>query len=169
MAKDDRTRDLMDYETLQQNALLAVVRAAMQRAAAPGGLPGDHHFYITFRTTAPGVVIPPELLARYPEEMTIVLQNQFWDLEAGETGFSVTLQFGGQLKSMSIPYGAITRFYDPSVQYGLQFNPSQRAEPPATPRPRTPPATLVVTSAEPIRAALIEAPKIVSLDQFRKK
>ena len=92
----------MGYEALQQEALRGVVRAALKRAATKG-LPGDHHFFITFKTKAPGVSGPPELLGQYPDEMKIVLQNQFWDLAPGETFFSVTLKFGGQPKTLSIP------------------------------------------------------------------
>jgi uncharacterized protein len=157
MAKDDKPKDLMGYEALQQDALRAVVRAALNKAASPRGLPGDHHFYISFRTAAPGVSGPDDLLGRYPEDMTIVLQNQYWDLKPGESEFSVTLQFGGQPKSLSIPYAAVTRFYDPSVQYLLQFNTAEI--PPAAP-------AVAVPKAKPAEG---DEPKIVSLDQFRKK
>jgi hypothetical protein len=156
MARDDKSKDLIGYEGLQQEALRAVVRGALEKAATPRGLPGDHHFYLSFRTDFPGVSMPEELLARYPEEMTIVLQNQFWDLSPGERGFSVTLQFSGQPKSLTVPYAAMTRFYDPSVQYLLQFNP-------APPSRSAPPAAKAV---EPVSS---EEPKVVSLDQFRKK
>ena len=155
MAKDDKPKDLIGYEGLQQEALRAVVRGALNRAATPRGLPGDHHFYLSFRTDFPGVVIPEELVARYPEEMTIVLQNQFWDLSPGETAFSVTLQFSGQPKSLNIPYVAMTRFFDPSVQYLLQFTPG------------APPRRAVAPQAAPAPAE--DGPKVVSLDQFRKK
>ena len=162
MAKDDKPTDLMGYEALQQDALRGVIRAALTKAASPRGLPGDHHFYISFRTAAPGVSGPDDLLGRYPEEMTIVLQNQYWDLAPGESAFSVTLQFGGQPKSLSIPYAAVTRFYDPSVQYLLQFNPAERES--ALPPPSIKPA------AKPgAKSKAEDEPKIVSLDQFRKK
>jgi len=160
MAKDESAKDLMDYEALQQDALRGVVRAALRRAASPRGLPGEHHFYISFRTDAPDVTAPADLTARYPEEMTIVLQNQFWDLDAGETSFSVTLQFGGQPKNLIIPYAAVTRFYDPSVQFLLQFTP------PDTPAK---PAAALVSPARPPESPKADEPKIVSLDQFRKK
>ncbi|MGI9170503.1 MAG: SspB family protein [Caulobacteraceae bacterium] len=161
MAKDDKPKDLMGYEALQQDALRGVVRSALAKAASPRGLPGDHHFYISFRTGAAGVSGPADLLGRYPEEMTIVLQNQYWDLKPGEADFSVTLQFGGQPKNLSIPYAAVTRFYDPSVQYLLQFGPVESAP--------APPA-LAPTSARPVAVpAGGDEPKIVSLDQFRKK
>lgn len=161
MAKDDKPKDLIGYESLQQEALRLVVRGALDRAATPRGLPGDHHFYLSFRTDFPGVTMPEELVTRYPEEMTIVLQNQFWDLSPGETSFSVTLQFSGQPKSLTIPYAAMTRFYDPSVQYLLQFTPG------APPRwtaaaPPSAPAAVAADGAE-------DGPKVVSLDQFRKK
>jgi hypothetical protein len=190
MAKDEKPKDLMGYEALQQEALRGVIRAALARVAGPRGLPGDHHFYISFRSGAPGVTIPPELKARYPEEMTIVLQNQFWDLKPGETGFSVTLQFGGQPKSLTIPYAAVTRFYDPSVHYLLQFTPPPLsrvggpvavAPTPALSSPIKPPAARpAATLTEAVRdsarqeagrgeAVKTEGPKIVSLDQFRKK
>ena len=166
MAKDDKPKDLMGYEALQQNALRGVVKAALERATTPRGLPGDHHFYISFRTDAPEVSAPADLVARYPEEMTIVLQNQYWDLNAGETAFSVTLQFGGQPKTLLIPYAAVTRFYDPSVQYLLQFGPVE-----------APPASIGAPAAKAKAAAVPDGPKeapsdepkIVSLDQFRKK
>jgi hypothetical protein len=156
MAKDDKPKDLIGYDSLQQDALRGVVRGALDRAATPRGLPGDHHFYLSFRTDLPGVVIPDELVTRYPEEMTIVLQNQFWDLSPGETSFSVTLQFSGQPKSLTIPYAAMTRFYDPSVQYLLQFTPG------------APPRRAVAPQSAP-SAVPEDGLKVVSLDQFRKK
>jgi hypothetical protein len=165
MAQDPPAQDLMHYEAMAQDALRGVVKAALKRAAAPEGLPGAHHFYITFKTDAAGVSGPSDLLSKYPDEMTIVLQHQYWDLAPGETFFSVTLQFGGQPKRLSIPYAAVTRFYDPSVQFLLPFEapPSAPAEAAAKALPAPP--------AEPESSA--EAPteeaKIVSLDQFRKK
>jgi hypothetical protein len=159
MSKDDQPADLIGYEALQQTALRGVVRAALERAAEPRGLPGDHHFYISFRTDAADVSVPADLRARYPEEMTIVLQHQYWDLTPGETAFSVTLQFNSQPKSLSIPYVAVTRFYDPSIHYLLQFTPPPPG-PPAEAKPEVRP------SSSPDGE---EAPKVVSLDQFRKK
>jgi hypothetical protein len=157
MAKDDKPADLIGYEALQQEALRQVVRLALDKAATPRGLPGEHHFYVSFRTDLTGVILPDELVARYPEEMTIVLQNQFWDLAPGPDGFSVTLQFSGQPKTLTIPYDAITRFYDPSVQYLLQFTPG------------APSARAVAPPAKAAQAKGEEGPKVVSLDQFRKK
>ena len=152
----------MRYDAMAQDALRGVVKAALKRAAAPGGLPGAHHFYITFKTEAPGVSGPPDILGKYPDEMTIVLQHQYWDLGPGETFFTVTLKFGGEPKKLSIPYAAVTRFYDPSVQILLQFEaPAIEAEKKPAKRPRAAPA--------PAEAAADNEPKVVSLDQFRKK
>lgn len=162
MAQDPPSQDLMNYEAMAQDALRGVAKAALKRAAAPEGLPGDHHFYITFRTKAAGVSGPVDLLSKYPDEMTIVLQHQYWDLAPGETFFSITLQFGGQPKRLSVPYAAITRFYDPSVQFLLQFEAPPDAPPAAKGLP-TPDAT---PDAEPAKPS---AATIVSLDQFRKK
>ena len=161
MAQDPPSQDLMHYDAMAQEALRGVVKSALKRAASEG-LPGAHHFYITFKTDAPGVSGPADLLSKYPDEMTIVLQHQYWDLAPGETFFSVTLQFGGQPKRLSIPYAAVTRFYDPSVQFLLQFEAPPAAEAKA--------AALEPKPAEAAEAASDEGEaKIVSLDQFRKK
>jgi hypothetical protein len=163
MAQDKPPQDLMHYEMMAQDALRGVVRAALKRAATPAGLPGDHHFYITFKTQAPGVSGPPEVLARYPDEMSIILQHEYWDLAPGETFFSVTLKFAGEAKRLSIPYAAVTRFIDPSVQFALQFEVAEA------------PAAALAAEAAPVEAAaqpappISDEPKVVSLDQFRKK
>jgi hypothetical protein len=166
MAQDDTPQDLMHYEAMAQDALRGVVRSALKRAASPEGLPGAHHFYITFKTDAPGVSAPPDLLAKYPEEMTIVLQHQYRDLAPGETFFTVTLKFGGQPKRLSVPYAAVARFYDPSVQFLLTFEPGP--EPAGDAEPETPQAAAPrpQPSADAVGG---EEPKVVSLDQFRKK
>ena len=168
MAKDDRPADLIGYEAMQQDALRGVIRSAIARAAEPGGLPGDHHFYISFRTAAPHVAIPEMLRGRYPDEMTIVLQHQYWDLGAGEKAFSVTLQFNGQPKSLSIPYAAVTRFYDPAVQYMLHF---------AVPAANAPANGAATPSKDPLPTPRAHspadgqdaAPNVVAIDKFRKK
>ena len=155
---DETPQDLMRYDAMAQDALRGVVKAALKRAAAPGGLPGAHHFYITFKTEAPGVSGPPDILGKYPDEMTIVLQHQYWDLAPGET-----LKFGGEPQKLSIPYAAVTRFYDPSVQFLLQFEaPAIEAEKKPARRVRTAPES--TGEIEPDNE-----PKVVSLDQFRKK
>ena len=163
MAQDPPAQDLMHYEAMAQDALRGVVKAALKRAAEPQGLPGAHHFYVTFKTEAPGVSGPIDLLGKYPDEMTIVLQHQYWDLAPGETFFSITLQFGGQPKRLSVPYAAVTRFYDPSVQFLLQFEPPAAADGKAAE-----PQAKAAPQAEAAATDDGEA-KIVSLDQFRKK
>jgi hypothetical protein len=165
---DDTPQDLMRYDAMAQDALRGVVKAALKRAAAPGGLPGAHHFYITFKTEAPGVSGPPDILGKYPDEMTIVLQHQYWDLAPGETLFTVTLKFGGEPKKLTIPYAAVTRFYDPSVQFLLQFEaPSEAASEPQSAKPKAKSAKKPETTDE---AELAENEQnVVSLDQFRKK
>lgn len=166
MAQQKPPQDLMHYEAMAQDALRGVVKAALRKAAMPEGLPGDHHFYITFRTKAPGVSGPQDLLGKYPDEMTIVLQHQYWDLAPGETFFTVTLKFGGQPKRLSVPYAALTRFYDPSVQFLLQFEASSEEV-----REELPEIEADVDAGAPVGDAppAEDGPKVVSLDQFRKK
>ena len=164
MSEDKPVQDLMHYDAMAQDALRGVVKTALKRAAAPGGLPGAHHFYITFKTEAPGVSGPPDLLGKYPDEMTIVLQHQYWDLAPGETFFTVTLKFGGEPKKLSVPYAAVTRFYDPSVQFLLQFE-----APVAEAAAAKPVSKKKAAPAEPPAEGGDDEPKVVSLDQFRKK
>lgn len=160
MAEETPPVDEMHYEQLAQDALRGVIRSALERAAGPEGIPGAHHFYITFRTRAPGVSVPPDVLAKYPEEMTVVLQHQYWDLKVEADRFSVMLKFGGVPKVLSMPYAAVTRFYDPSVQFLLQFEMPVLVEDAPEPEPEVEPASLPTGD---------EGPKVVSLDQFRKK
>lgn len=180
MAQGSGEEDLMHYEQMVQHALRGVIRLALERAAAPGGLPGEHHLYISFKTRASGVSIPADLMARYPDEMAIVLQHQFWELEPGDTRFSVVLSFGGQSKRLVVPYAAVTRLHDPSVHFMLQFEAAEddaaALPPPAEPVQLHPRAQAETDEPplEPRPAAEGEpadpdAPKIVSLDQFRKK
>ncbi len=162
--------DMIGYEHLMQDALRSVVRAALQQAASPRGLPGKHHFYITFRTHAPGVIIPDHLRARYPDEMTIVLEHQFWDLEVYADRFRVILKFSGQPHPITIPFTAISRFFDPSVKFGLHFEHHHHDETrmasgddaghrPAA-RETAPPQTDAPAASDNA---------VVSLDAFRKK
>jgi hypothetical protein len=118
---------LIDYEALAQDALRQIVRAVLVRVAK-SGLPGQHHFYISFSTSAPGVSISPRLRERYPDEMTIVLQHRFWDLIVGEDRFEVKLTFDAIPETLVVPFAAIKVFFDPSVPYGLQFEGSDLAE-----------------------------------------
>jgi len=113
---------LIPYDEIVQEALRAVVGRVLGAIEAGGGtLPGEHHFYITFKTGAPGVAIPPHLKERFPDEMTIVLQNKFWDLNVGDEGFSVGLSFNQVPAKLQVPFAAITAFVDPAVDFGLQF------------------------------------------------
>lgn len=113
---------LIPYDEIVQEALRAVVgRVLGQVEASNGTLPGNHHFYITFKTNAPGVDIPAELKARFPDDMTIVLQNKFWDLVVTDQGFSVGLSFNQIPAKLNVPFSAITAFVDPAVDFGLQF------------------------------------------------
>lgn len=112
--------DLLRYDLLVQDALRSVVRKVLVDAARDG-LPGDHHFYITFRTQAPGVRLSQRNREQYPQEMTIILQHQFWDLSVDDIGFEVGLSFSGKAERLMIPFEAITGFFDPSVQFGLKF------------------------------------------------
>ncbi|WP_339928786.1 ClpXP protease specificity-enhancing factor SspB [uncultured Brevundimonas sp.] len=158
MADETPPVDEMHYEQLAQDALRGVIRAALELAAGPSGIPGAHHFYITFKTRAPGVSVPPDILAKYPDDMTVILQHQYWDLSVDADRFSVMLKFGGMPKVLNVPYSAVTRFYDPAVQFMLQFEPPETIEElTAEPEPTPPPP-----SGD-------DGPKVVSLDQFRKK
>ena len=162
MAADDK----LDYERMMENALRGVVRAAISHAAERG-LPGEHHFYVTFRTDLPGVVLPPQLRERYKTEMTIVIQYQFWGLEVGEDSFKVTLSFDGKHERLVIPLAAITAFVDPSVQFGLQF--PQRdgeAAAPASVATESVPAPIAEAPTAPVPAS---EDRVVLLDKFRKK
>jgi hypothetical protein len=112
--------DHIRYDLLTQQALLGVVRQVLSDAAKKG-LPGDHHFYISFDTHAEGVRLSERLRTQYPEEMTIILQHQFWDLTVSEAGFEVGMSFGGVPEKLFVPFAAIRGFFDPSVQLGMQF------------------------------------------------
>ena len=141
--KEQQPESLLPYDEWVEAAMRQVVGAAVAYAAA-NGLPGEHHFYLTFRTDHPGVVIPPRLRAQYPQEMTIVLQHQFWDLKMDDEAglISVGLSFGGVPASLVIPLGAVTGFADPHVRFALRFRPDARGrdaveepEPETEPRP----------------------------------
>ncbi|MTH96738.1 SspB family protein [Roseibium sp. RKSG952] len=119
--------DLLRYDILIQDALRGAVRKILTEVGRTG-LPGEHHFYIAFDTNAPGVRISQRLKERYPQEMTIVLQHQFWDLSIGEHTFEVGLSFGGVPEKLLVPFSAIKGFFDPSVQFALEFDPGKTAE-----------------------------------------
>jgi hypothetical protein len=166
--------DHIRYDVLARDALRGVLRRVLADAAEHG-LPGEHHFFITFLSTAEGVKLSPRLLAQYPEEMTIILQHQFWDLDVSEDRFEVGLSFGGVPERLLVPFNAIKSFFDPSVQFGLQFEPSDAApETPATNLPAAP-ASSAVTAPAPVEQSKDEPAKpgegaeVVRLDRFRKK
>jgi hypothetical protein len=170
-------QDLYHYETMIDRALRGVVREALERAAREG-LRGAHHFYIGFATDMPGVAIPDSLRARYPHEMTIVLQHQFWDLEVGPDGFAVTLSFQKQLERLSVPFAAVRSFADPSVNFMLEFATQERpATTPAVVPAATPtvvPAPVALPTKPADAAAADKAPEkpgaeVVTLDSFRKR
>ena len=127
----------IDYPALVRQALVHVPRQAL-RLAAEHGLPGDHHFYLTVRTDHPEVEVPPRVRRQFPEELTIVLQNQFWNLEVEEGRFSVTLRFGGAPERVVIPFDALVSFVDPSVPFGLRLTGVEEAT--AAPLPEEPSA-----------------------------
>ena len=172
----------MNYEQMTQLALRGVVRDAIRRVIREDGLPGAHHFYITFLTRYPDVEIDENLAKKYPEEITIVLEHQFWDLQAHADEFEVTLKFGGIPKYLKVPYHAITRFHDPSVGFALQFDPPKEMEPAAPTLAKLKPVKTAKTKTPKAKkktkapAEKTEAPpqeeaanKVVSLDSFRKK
>lgn len=178
--------DRFHYDALVDDALRSVVRRVLTQVAEKG-LPGSHHFYISFRSTDPGVELPDYLRAKYPEEMTIVLQHQYWDLIIGEESFEVTVSFNKLQEHIKVPFAALSAFVDPSVRFGLQFDRKDKAAgekpegttsvaPTPLPAPDKRPAqagpavdedklTDATAEAKPEDAAS----KIVKLDSFRKK
>ncbi len=155
----------MGYDKLVEDALRGAMVAALRRAAEQG-LPGDHHFYISFRTDDPGVDIGDRLKATHPEEMTIVLQHQYWDLEVGEAAFSVALSFNRARQTLTVPYRAVTAFADPSVKFGLQFQGGADAGGVASRiDPAEPPASDDMAGPAPSQLTA----DVVALDSFRKK
>ena len=118
---DETPESLIPYDEIVQAALRAVVGRVLRQVEESGGLPGDHHFYITFKTRAPGVSIPKHLLERFPDEMTIVIQHRFWDLKVEDDDFTVGLSFGGVPATLHVPFAAVTQFHDPAVEFALTF------------------------------------------------
>jgi uncharacterized protein len=174
--------DYIRYDILAQAALRGVVRTVLADVAKKG-LPGEHHFKITFATAAPGVRLSERMRGQYPDAMTIVLQHQFWDLTVDDDGFEVGLSFGGVPERLAVPFDAVTAFFDPAVQFGFQFESldKQAAEEPSaaakTPTPAPPPAAIEkidapaahVASAEPAPKEKSGGGEVVRLDRFRKK
>lgn len=150
MEKDKGRNDLMRYDLRLQEALRGAVRTIMNDVARQG-FPGDHHFYVSFRTGARGVQMSDRLRQQYPDEMTIVLQHQFWDLVVGEKEFSVGLSFKQIPEKLVIPFNAITSFVDPSVQFALKFEVEDApAEAPAPLRPLAPQPVASADRNEPL-------------------
>jgi hypothetical protein len=118
---DEIPESQIPYDEIVQEALRDVVGRVLGEVEQSGALPGDHHFYITFRTRMPGVSIPKHLIERFPEEMTIVLQHRYWDLKVEDDLFSVGLSFGGVPSTLVVPFSAVTRFHDPAVEFSLTF------------------------------------------------
>jgi uncharacterized protein len=153
---------MIPYDEIVQEALRAVVGRVLGSVASTGGLPGNHHFYITFKTQAPGVDIPRRLIERFPDEMTIVLQHRFWDLAVDDERFSVGLSFNSVPSTLTIPFAAITGFHDPAVNFELRF---QANEGPDTPDPHG-----TAENDSPVEAKPADdGSNVVSVDFKRKK
>lgn len=172
--------DHIRYDVLARDALRGVLRRVLSDAAEHG-LPGEHHFYITFLSHGDGVKLSARLLAQYPEEMTIILQHQFWDLVVTEDRFEVGLSFGGIPERLTVPFAAVTRFFDPSAPFDLRFDVSEALSEDAAPAPAAVPATPLpapaaraaveteTAEAEQEPAKPSEGAEVVRLDRFRKK
>jgi len=156
-------KDFIGYEQLTDRALRGIVREALIRVEKQG-LIGGHHFYITFKTGFPGVEMPDFLREQYPEEITIVLQNKFWGLKAGDEAFEITLTFQKVPASLRVPYAALTGFADPAAQFGLQFGVKQKAAEAkgVVSLPKAPESGATKTDSE-------QDAQVVSIDKFRKK
>jgi len=174
MAKDE-----LGYDRIVERQLRGVAREVLMQVAAKG-LPGDHHFYITFRTDFPGVSIGPGLKAQFPKEITIVLQHQFWGLEVTDEAFAVTLSFSGKHERLHVPFEALISFTDPSVKFGLQFELKnqqvelQPGDKPVSDAPKNEPPTALPKKPEasPVESGSSESAKpatVIALDNFRKK
>ncbi|MGA7958344.1 MAG: ClpXP protease specificity-enhancing factor SspB [Xanthobacteraceae bacterium] len=176
--------DHIRYDILAQEALRGVVRTVLADVAEKG-LPGEHHFKITFATAAPGLRLSERMRAQYPETMTIVLQHQFWDLAVGDDAFEVGLSFGGVPERLAVPFAAITAFFDPAVQFGFQFETIEveaGGEAAAAAADKPPPMRIVpvetaksdalsapATAREPEPEPPSGGGEVVRLDRFRKK
>jgi hypothetical protein len=176
--------DRFHYDALVDDALRSVVKRVLTQVAEKG-LPGSHHFYISFRSTDPGVELPDYLRAKYPEEMTIVLQHQYWDLVIHDDFFEVSVSFNKQQEHIKVPFMALSAFVDPSVRFGLQFDRKDKtgalpekaeagkgelgASAPTPPEPKAKPDPAAAEAAAAEAKPEDAASKIVKLDSFRKK
>ncbi len=165
-------KDYIGYQALLDAALRGVVRDALRRIEKQG-LIGSHHFYLTFKTGFPGVDLPSFLHEQYPDEMTINLQHQFWGLKVKDDVFEVALTFKKLPATLTIPFQALTKFFDPGVPFGLEFKSAETESKPAlqtkTPEPDVEEDAPAPESAEPPAEKPSGAGEVVSLDQFRKK
>lgn len=162
---------LIDYEQLVQDSLKNVIRTVLTNTAK-NGLVGTHHFYISFATQYPGVDMPDYLRHEYPEEITIVLQHEYWDLEMGANHFSVTLCFNEIHERLTVPFDAIVSFVDPSVKFGLQFTPTIHERPAKKTRKTKPSEAVTRSKIKKNKDSDEEAPagsNVIALDAFRKK
>ncbi|HEX3553480.1 MAG TPA: ClpXP protease specificity-enhancing factor SspB [Thermoanaerobaculia bacterium] len=156
--------DKIDYPAILQEALRDAVRRILEQVSEHG-LPGEHHFYVGFRTRSPGVEVPRFLREQYPEEVTIILQNQFWGLEVGPESFSVLLSFGGSRQRLVVPFAALTAFADPSADFGLRFQAVGAAEAAVEPKPEA----AIPEEAEPEPPAGPARPGVIRFDPSRRR
>jgi len=159
---DQAPDSLIPYDEIVQEALRAVVGRVLGEVEANGGLPGDHHFYITFKTQAQGVDIPKHLTERFPDEMTIVIQNRFWDLKVKPDGFEVGLSFNQVPAKLIIPFAAVTGFVDPAVNFALQFQAQVEDD-------SDEPGFTAAGNDAPSAAPVEDGSNVVSVDFTRKK
>ena len=159
---DETPESLIPYDEIVQEALRDVVGRVLREVEHSGGLPGGHHFYITFKTRVPGVAIPKHLMERFPDEMTIVLQHRFWDLKVDDERFSVGLSFNQIPSMLVIPFAAITGFHDPAVNFELRF---QAAEDPDGPEPHDE----AENDGPPVATPVEDGSNVVAVDFKRKK
>ena len=157
---EDTPESLIPYDEIVQDALRAVVGRVLGEIEQSGGLPGDHHFYITFKTRMPGVSIPKHLAEKFPDEMTIVIQHRFWDLKVEDDAFTVGLSFGGVPATLYVPFAAVISFQDPAVQFELTFQANAGEVPQEHDE-----AENDVPAAEPVE----DGSNVVSVDFTRKK
>ena len=162
---DETPESLIPYDEIVQDALRAVVGRVLGEVEHSGGLPGGHHFYITFKTRSPGVSIPKHLMERFPDEMTIVIQHRFWDLKVEENGFSVGLSFGGVPSTLRVPFAAVTQFHDPAVEFALTFH-ADAADLPAEEHEEAENDAPEPTPGEPAKD---DGSNVVNVDFTRKK
>jgi len=156
--------DYIGYDALQQAALRGVVREALRMGSKGSALPGDHHFYVSFRTKAPGVKIADHLVEQFPEEMTIVVQHQYWDLDVYDGHFEIVLKFNGMPQHLSIPFAALSRFVDPAVNFGISFERTQSAADEGVVDP-----ALKEGGTDEAEGSEETGETVVSLDAFRRK